>query len=149
VHLVSDDLRRVPEISDRRYEDLVLGQRFGPFAELVPRADVDRLRGPVGDPRAGAGAPLGVLPLITLRTLRRTLGGIIPGGVLISQRFTVHAELPAEVELQVYVAVSARERRGERLDTTFTFACHHDQRLAAVVQWTIMAPPAADPESPP
>jgi hypothetical protein len=143
---VSGDLSYVPKISDRRYEDLVLGQRFGPFTERVPRADADRLRGPVGEPRAGTGAPLGVLPLITLRTLRRALGGIIPGGVLISQRFTVDADLPAEVELQVDVAVSAQERRGERLDTTFTFACHHEERLAAVVQWTIMAPPAADPE---
>jgi hypothetical protein len=144
---MSDDLRQVPEISDCRYEDLVLGQRFGPFAERVPSSDSDRLRGAVGEARPGAGAPLGVLPLITLRSLRRALGGIIPGGVLISQRFTVHAELPADVELQVHVAVSALERRGERLDTTFTFACHHAERLAAVVQWTIMAPPATGPES--
>lgn len=140
---MNGDLGGVPEISHRRYEDLALGERFGPFVERVPRVDSDRLRGPVGEARPVAEAPLGVLPMITLRTLRRALGGIIPGGVLISQRFTVSAELPAEVDIHVDVAVSAQERRGERLDTTFTFACRHDDGLAAVVQWTIMAPPAA------
>lgn len=135
-------LRGVPEISDRRYEDLTVGERFGPFRERVPATDSARLRGPVGEPRPGSGAPLGILPLITLRALRRSLAGIIPGGVLISQRFTVHAELAAEVEIDVEVAISAQERRGDRLDTTFTFACRHENRLAAVVEWTIMAPPA-------
>jgi hypothetical protein len=144
---MSEDLRQVPEISDRRYEDLELGQQFGPFTEHVPSADSDRLRGPVGEPRPGTGAPLGVLPLITLRSLRRSLDGIIPGGVLISQRFTVHAELPADLEVTVRVAVSAQERRGERLDTTFTFSLHRSELLCAVVQWTIMAPPAPDRES--
>lgn len=134
-------MRSKPEISDRHYEDLTVGQRFGPFIEQVPATDVNRLRGPVGEARPGSQAPLGVLPMITLRALRRALDGIIPGGVLISQRFTVHAELPAEVELEVAVAVSAQHRRGERLDTTFTFACRHHEQLAAVVEWTIMAPP--------
>jgi hypothetical protein len=138
-------MQGVPEISDRRYEDLSVGDRFGPFAERVPADDAGRLRGPVGERRPGAGAPLGILPLITLRALRRALDGIIPGGVLIGQRFTVHAELPEAVELEVEVAVSAQVRRGERLDTTFTFACRHEQRLAAVVAWTIMAPPQERP----
>lgn len=138
---MSEGLQGVPEISDRHYEDLTVGERFGPFIEQVPAADADRLRGPVGEARSGSGAPLGILPLITLRVLRLALDGIIPGGVLISQRFTVHAELPVAAELEVEVAVSAQRRRGERLDTTFTFACRHRRRLAAVVEWTIMAPP--------
>jgi hypothetical protein len=138
---MSEGMQGVPEISDRHYEELTVGERFGPFTEEVPATDADRLRGPVGEARSGSGAPLGILPMITLRALRRALDGIIPGGVLISQRFTVHAELPAAVELEVQVTVSAQERRGERVDTTFTFACRHQDRLAAVVEWTIMAPP--------
>lgn len=134
-------MQGVPEISDRRYQELTVGERFGPFTEEVPATDADRLRGPVGEARPGSGAPLGILPMITLRALRRALDGIIPGGVLISQRFTVHAQLPAAVELEVQVTVSAQERRGERVDTTFTFACRYQDRLAAVVEWTIMAPP--------
>lgn len=130
----------VPELSDRRYEDLALGECFGPFAERLDLEHCDRLRGPVGVPRPGAGAPPGMLALVTLRVLRRALDGIIPGGVLVAQRFAIHATLPAGAELEVDVAVTGQDRRGERLDTTFTFVCRHRGVPAATVSWTIMAP---------
>jgi hypothetical protein len=131
----------VPELSDRCYQELTLGESFGPFRERLEPGHCDRLRGPVGAPRPGSGAPLGVLPLVTLRVLRRALHGIIPGGVLVAQRFAVHAAIPAGAELEVEVAVTGQDRRGERLDTTFTFVCRHGDVPAATVSWTIMAPP--------
>lgn len=132
----------VPELSDRRYQELALGESFGPFRECLEPGHCDRLRGPVGEPRPGPGAPLGMLPLVTLRVLRRALHGIIPGGVLVAQHFAVHAPLSAAAELEIDVAVTGQDRRGERLDTTFTFVCRHRDVPAATVSWTIMAPPA-------
>jgi len=131
----------VPELSDRRYQGLALGESFGSFTERLEPAHCNRLRGPVGEQRPGRGAPLGMLPLVTLRVLRRALNGIIPGGVLFAQRFAAHAALPAGAELGVEVAVTGQDRRGDRLDTTFTFVCRHGDVPAATVSWTIMAPP--------
>ena len=84
-----------------------------------------------------------MLPLLTLRLLRRALRGIIPGGVLTRQRFVAHAELPAAAEIvaEVWVASQSRSERG--LFTSFTFALHHEGALAAVVEWTILDPATA------
>jgi hypothetical protein len=141
---MSDSLDGVPEISDARYEDLHVGDRFGPFYESFSRDASDLLRRAVGTLVPGEHAPPGMLPLVTLRALRRALSGIVPGGVLIRQRFTAHADLPAEATVEVDVRVSAREQRPSGLYTTFTFALGHDGALAAVVEWTILAPRGSD-----
>jgi hypothetical protein len=140
--MTGDALSSVPEVSERRYEDLVLGERFGPFDEPISPGVADRLRGEVGVAIAGSGAPLGLLPALTLRALRRALRGIIPGGVLIRQRFAVHAQVPAAGILTIEVVVSRREQIGTRLFTTFTFACRDAGAPAATVEWTILAPDA-------
>jgi hypothetical protein len=139
---VSDSLHDVPAISETRYEELSVGDRFGPFDESFTRSRSDLLRGPVGTVLPGDGAPPGMLPLVTLRVLRRALRGIIPGGILIHQRFTFHADLPAGADVAVDVRVSAQERRPSGTYTTFTFALAHEGVLAAVVEWTILAPKA-------
>jgi hypothetical protein len=136
-------LADVPEISNWRYEDLEVGERFGPFTERLDPELSAQLRGEVGRSEPGGRAPYGVLPLITLRSLRRALEGIIPGGVLMGQHFAIHAPIPADASLEVGVAVSRMLRRGERLFTTFTFDLRCEDRLAAVVDWTILAPPAS------
>jgi hypothetical protein len=133
-------MRAVPDISDRRYEDLALGERFGPFSERYERAQGDRLREAVGVRVPGGTAPLGLLPALTLRALRHSLGGIIPGGVLIRQRFSTHGEIAPAGVLEIEVIVSRREQRGGRLFTTFTFACRQEGAPVATVEWTILAP---------
>jgi hypothetical protein len=137
---MSDTLDGVPEISSTRYEQLAVGDRFGPFEESFARDASDRLRGPVGTLVPGEHAPPGMLPLVTLRALRRALRGIVPGGILTRQRFTMHADLPAESAVDVAMRVSGQAQRPSGLYTTFTFALHHEGALAAVVEWTILAP---------
>jgi hypothetical protein len=139
---MSDSLNDVPAISESRYEDLTVGELYGPFEESFSREQSDVLRGPVGIVMPGDAAPPGILPLVTLRVLRRALRGIIPGGILIRQRFTFHADLPAEARVAVEVRLSAQRSRPSGLYTTFTFALTHDRALAAVVEWTILAPRA-------
>jgi hypothetical protein len=137
---MSDSLDGVPEISETRYEDLAPGDRFGPFEESFVPEVADRLRGSVGAVVPGEHAPPGMLPLVTLRVLRRAMRGIVPGGVLIRQRFAIHGTLPARATVSVEVVVSASDRRPSGLYTSFTFALHHDGALVAVVEWTILAP---------
>ena len=132
-----------PLYSDLSYEDLALGDRWGPFVEVLDRETSDRLRGSLGVQQRGETAPLGVLPLLTLRVLRRALRGIIPGGVLFRQHFSSVDALPAEGEIAVAVWVSAREQRPSGLYTTFAFALTHAGRTPALVEWTILAPPPA------
>jgi len=137
---MSDSLAGVPEISSTSYDRLAVGDRFGPFEESFAQRTSDVLRGPVGATVAGAHAPPGILPLVTLRALRRALQGIVPGGVLTRQRFVIHADLPAGADVEIDVRVSDQAHRPSGLYTTFTFALRHDAALAAVVEWTILAP---------
>ena len=140
---MSDTLDGVPALSTLRYAELSPGDAFGPFSEPLAQATSDGLRGELGASSPGRLAPPGVLPLLTLRLLRRALRGIIPGGVLTRQRFVAHAELPAAAEIvaEVWVASQSRSERG--LFTSFTFALHHEGALAAVVEWTILDPATA------
>ena len=138
--MTEDTLHGVPALSTRRYEELAVGERFGPFVEPLAAGVADAVRGEIGVHVAGAGAPLGVLPLITLRVLRRALDGIVPGGVLVHQSFTVTGPLPASGDLEVGVSVTAQDRHPRGLQTTFCFALAHAGALAAVVEWTIRTP---------
>lgn len=136
------DLGDVPLYSSLSYEDLAVGDQWGPFVEALGRGTSDRLRGALGLQTPGEAAPLGVLPLLTLRALRRSLRGIIPGGVLFRQHFSAVDALPVEGEIEIAVWVSAQQRRPSGLYTTFAFALCHQGRTPALVEWTILAPPA-------
>ena len=135
----ADTLAGVPLLSRTTYADLHAGQRFGPFREQLTAELSAGLRGAPSASRPALLAPGGVLPLLTLRALRRALEGIPAGGVLLGQRFAVHADLPADAAVDVAVRVAVQEHRGGHLLTTFVFALHHDGDLAAVVEWTIRA----------
>jgi hypothetical protein len=135
-----DSLENIPLFSDLRYEDLWLGQRWGPFTESVEQATSDGLRGAIDARAPGAEAPLGILPLLTLRALRRALNGIIPGGVLIRQSFAVVDRLPAAGDVAIDVSISAQDRRPSGFYTTFSFALSRGGAVAAIVEWMILAP---------
>ena len=118
--------RTSPLFSERSYDELSVGDRWGPFVESLDQATSDELRGAIGTTAPGAGAPLGVLPLVTLRVLRRALEGIIPGGVLARQTFSVFDELPAAGDISVMVSLSGQQRRPSGL--------LHDVRVHALVR---------------
>jgi hypothetical protein len=137
---VLSDLTDVPLFSERSYDELSVGDRWGPFVESLDQATSDELRGAIGSTASGAGAPMGVLPLVTLRVLRRALAGIIPGGVLARQTFSVFDELPAAGDVSVTVALSAQQRRPSGFYTTFAFTLSCDGSVRAIVEWMIIAP---------
>jgi hypothetical protein len=132
-----------PLISEVRYEDLAVGQRWGPFTEALSVDTSDRLRGAVGTRAAGDAAPPGALPVVSLWALRRALWGIPAGGILVRQRFVTWIPLASEGEITVEVElVDHRHRRGG-LYTTFLFAFSQHGNLTATAEWTILAPPTA------
>lgn len=137
--MIGDTLDGVPLLSATAYADLDVGRCFGPFREQLTAELSAGLRGAPGESVPGAVAPGGVLPLVTLRVLRRALQGIPAGGVLLGQRFAAHAPLPAVAAVDVDVRVAAQTERGGHLLTTFVFRVEHDGDLAAVVDWTIRA----------
>jgi hypothetical protein len=134
------DFADVPLFSELSYQDLVIGQRFGPFTESLDQALSDELRGPIGTSTPGDFAPLGVLPLVTLRVLRRAMNGIVAGGVLARQTFSPLDVIPAGAELTADVWVTAQKQRRSGFYTTFTFVLSHDGLPRAVVEWMIIAP---------
>jgi hypothetical protein len=138
---VLSDLSNVPEFSERSYDELSVGDRFGPFTESLDQGTSDELRGAIGATSSGAAAPLGTLPLITLRALRRALDGIIPGGVLARQTFSVLDPIPAAADVDVMVTVTNQQQRSSGFYTTFGFelSCHGAVR--AIAEWMIIAPP--------
>ncbi len=141
---MGDTLEGVPEFSTVRYAELSVGDRWGPFVEPLARSTSDSLRGAIGTQVEGETAPLGVLPLLTLRVLRRSLDGIIAGGVLARQTFTVVGELPVEGDVAIEMWVSGQQRRPSGLYTTFTFSFASEGHLSTVVEWMIIAPPEED-----
>jgi hypothetical protein len=138
---VLSDLSKVPEFSDRSYDELSIGDRWGPFVESLDQGTSDELRGAIGQSSAGASAPLGVLPLITLRALRRALEGIIPGGVLARQTFSVLDPIPAAADVEVMVAVTGQQQRSSGFYTTFAFTLSAEGAVRAIAEWMIIAPP--------
>jgi hypothetical protein len=133
-----------PQLSELRYRDLHQGQRFAPVAQTLDQATSDAVRGAIGTPAPGSGAPLGVLPLVALRVCREVLVGIPPGGILTNLRLSVIAPLPAAAELTVHTSVSDQARRPSGLYTTLSFAFEHAGAIVATVDWTVLAAPEED-----
>jgi len=129
VSRVGDEAAGPPRLSAVRYRDLRVGRRWGPFREALAAEDSTALPGG------------GVLPLLTLRVLRRALDGIPPGGVLAEQRFAVLGPLPPAGDVDVEVEVVAQAERSSGLATTFAFALVHEGAPCARAEWTILAPP--------
>jgi hypothetical protein len=141
---VLSDLTDVPQFSERSYQELSVGDRWGPFVESLDRGTSDELRGAIGTTAPGADAPWGVLPLLTLRVLRRALCGIIAGGVLARQTFSVVQPIPARADVEVTVAVTGQQQRSSGFYTTFAFTLSCEGAVHAIVEWMIIAPPSAD-----
>jgi hypothetical protein len=110
-----------PALSDVHYDDLIVGDRMGPFAETVTRDLASRLAGPIGEPVAVEHAPPSVFPALFLRALRRAMGGIPAGSILAKQELEFHAELPVESSVAIAVWVGEKLVKRERAFVTIEF----------------------------
>ncbi|MDO8212442.1 hypothetical protein [Conexibacter sp. CPCC 206217] len=110
-----------PALSAITYDELVVGERKGPYAESVTADLAGRLAGPIGTPVAVAAAPPAVFPVLFLRALRRAMGGIPAGAILAKQELEFHAVLAVDSEASVTTWVGAKEVRRERPFVTIEF----------------------------
>jgi hypothetical protein len=105
---------QAPALSNVAYDDLEVGRVLGPFAETVTADLAAQLTGPIGESHPSAMAPPAIFPVLFLKALRRSMGGIPAGSVLAKQELEFHAPLPVDSEVQVTTWVSEKYVRRER-----------------------------------
>ena len=111
-----------PALSNVTFDELEVGKPLGTVTETVSAELAGSLAGPIGEPGEVAVAPPAVFPVLFLKALRRTLGGIPNGGVLAKQEFEFGAPLPVGSEVEIDTWVSDKYVRRERPYVVVEFA---------------------------
>ena len=129
-----------PALSNVRFDDLEVGRRHGPYSEPVPAALAAALSGSIGDPQPVTMAPPAVFPVLFLKALRRSMGGIPAGSVLAKQELEFHAELPVDRTVSVTTWVGEKYIRRERpfVVIEFDVTDEDDRRILTgrkVIMW--------------
>ena len=103
-----------PALSNVAYDDLEVDRVLGPYAEPVPESLASSLAGSIGEPNAVRNAPPAVFPVLFLKALRRSMGGIPAGSVLAKQELEFHADLPVDSTVNITTWISEKYLRRER-----------------------------------
>lgn len=112
-----------PALSDVTYDELDVGQVLGTVSEPVSGAMAGSLAGEIGAPGEAAVAPPAVFPVLFLKALRRTLGGIPNGGVLAKYELRFGEPLPTGGgEVAIEVSIADKYVRRERPYVVVQFA---------------------------
>jgi hypothetical protein len=122
-----------PALSDIHFDDLVVGDRMGPFVETVTADLAGRLAGPIGEAAVVERAGPSVFPALFLRALRRAMGGIPAGSILAMQELEFHAELPVDSAVAITVWVGEKLVKRERPFVTIEFEIRSPDDDALVV----------------
>jgi hypothetical protein len=110
-----------PALSNIAYDDLVVGERMGPYTETVSRDMAARLAGPIGEPEDIKAVPPATYPILFLKALRRSMGGIPAGSVLAKQELEFHAVLAPDSEVSIFTWVGDKQVRRDRPFVTIEF----------------------------
>jgi hypothetical protein len=112
-----------PALSNVTYDELSEGQVLGTVTEPVSAEMAGQLIGEIGAPGEAALAPPAVFPVLFLKALRRTLGGIPSGGVLAKYELRFGEPLPADgSEVTIEVSIAEKYVRRERPYVVVQFA---------------------------
>lgn len=103
-----------PALSNVTYDEIEVGKKLGTISETVTAELASRLSGPIGEPVEATVAPPAVFPVLFLKALRRSLGGIPNGGVLAKQEFEFGEPLPVGSEVEIDTWISDKYVRRER-----------------------------------
>lgn len=101
-------------LSNIPYDDLPVGERKGPYTEHVSADSASRLVATIGSYRPVSLVPPAVYPILFLKALRRSMGGIPAGAILAKQELEFHAELPVNSDVRITTWVGERYIRRER-----------------------------------
>lgn len=128
-------------LSNIVFDDVVVDRRSGPYDELVSRELAGRLAGPIGEPQDVELAPPAVFPVLFLKALRRSMGGIPARSVLAKQEVEVGEPLPVDSTVRIETWVGEKYVRRDRPYVVIEFDIRQtDGRLAARGSKTIMWP---------
>lgn len=111
-----------PALSDVTFDEIEVGKPLGTVTETVDAELAGSLVGPIGEAGTAKVAPPAVFPLLFLKALRRTLGGIPNGGVLAKYELEFGAPLPVGSEVEVAVSVGDKYVRRDRPYVVVLFA---------------------------
>lgn len=116
-----------PALSNVTYDELEVGSSLGTVTEPVSAELAGSLAGPIGEPGAAALAPPAVFPVLFLKALRRTLGGIPNGGVLAKYELEFGPPLKTGGEVEIAVSIADKYVRRERPYVVVQFAIDDEQ----------------------
>jgi hypothetical protein len=112
-----------PALSNVTYDELDEGQVLGTVTEPVSAEMAGSLIGEIGAPSEAQVAPPAVFPVLFLKALRRTLGGIPSGGVLAKYELRFGEPLRADGgEVEIEVSIAEKYVRRERPYVVVQFA---------------------------
>jgi hypothetical protein len=110
-----------PALSNIAYDDLVVGERMGPYPETVSHDMAARLAGPIGEAQGVDAVPPAAYPILFLKALRRSMGGIPAGSVLAKQELEFHGVLALGSDVSIVTWVGDKQVRRERPFVTIEF----------------------------
>jgi acyl dehydratase len=105
---------QAPALSNITYDEIEVGKKLGTISEPVERDLAARLTGPIGQPVEAGAVPPAVFPVLFLKGLRRSLGGIPNGGVLAKQEFEFGEPLAIGDTVEIDTWVSDKYVRRDR-----------------------------------
>ena len=111
-----------PALSNTTYDELEVGSVLGTVTEPVGAELAGSLVGTIGDAGEAEVAPPAVFPVLFLKALRRTLGGIPNGGVLAKYELDFGAPLKTGGEVEIEVSIKDKYVRRERPYVVVQFA---------------------------
>ena len=111
-----------PALSNTTYDELEVGSVLGTVSEPVSAEMAGSLVGAIGAPGTAEVAPPAVFPVLFLKALRRTLGGIPNGGVLAKYELKFGEPLKTGGEATIEVSIADKYVRRERPYVVVQFA---------------------------
>ena len=114
-------------LSNIPFDELVVGQRNGPYAFRVGEELASNLSGPIGVVQPVRWTPPAVFPTIFLMALRRSMGGIPSGSILAKQQMEFVRPLAVESDAKVVTWIGEKYLRRERAFVVFEFEVLDDQ----------------------
>lgn len=149
-------MSEAPRFSNLRYEQLQVGQSFGPFPYEISAPTCQRFAELSGDSHpvfrdeaaaraaglAGITPPPGLTTVIFLRALNAGMGGIPPGSILAKQEFEFGEAPHAGERLQTEMIIAEKYRKRERPYVVVEFRVRRASgALALVGRKIIIWPP--------
>ena len=116
-----------PALTNLLFDDLDVGTKHGPYEEPVTADLCARLSGSIGEADPVTKAPPAVFPVLFLKALRRSMGGIPAGSVLAKQELEFHGELAADSTARITTWIGETYIRRDRPFVVFEFDVRDEQ----------------------